>query len=252
MRFGCCAELEQIKMVQDAGYDYIELPVSCIDAEAPEQEFEQIMEDILSYDIPPEVWHHLLEKDMKVVGPETDPYRVERYIRTAFKRIEDLGGEVVVFGSAGARTIPDGFPRDEAIDQVVDFLSLAGQIAGQHGLYVAVEPLSSSQTNLINSLAETMEIVTLTGHPFVKVLTDFYEMQAIGESVESLVSVGADIIHAHTADTGRRRPGSGNLPQKSFLQTLKKAGYNDRVSVQCIFDDPKKEMKEAVEYLRSL
>lgn len=252
MRFGCCVELDQIELVQEAGYDYIELPVTCIDAEAPETEFEKIQDKILEYDIQPEVWHHLLEKDMMVVGQEIDNYRIERYIRTAFKRIEELGGEIVVFGSSVARTVPNGFPRDEAMDQIVEFLCLAGQIAGQHGLYIAVEPMSPSQTNIINSFSEAMDVVKRTGHPFVKVLADFYQMSEIGEPLSSLIDVGSDIIHAHTADTGRRIPGNGQLNHADFLKTLDSAGYNDRVSIQCVFVNPKNDMKVALDYLKSL
>lgn len=251
MRFGCCAELNQMKLVQDAGYDYIELPVKALTPECSECDFEKTMQEILKCDILPEVWHHLLENDMKVVGPETDPYRVERYVRTAFKRIEELGGEIVVFGSAEARRVPEGFSQDEAIDQIVEFLSLAGQIAGQHGLCVAVEPLSTMETNMINSFKQATDIVRLIGHPFVKVLADYYQMSEIGEPLSSLMIVGEDIVHAHTADKGRRTPGSGNLPQGEFLISLHAAGYDDRISVQSIFDDPAVDIPAALEHLKN-
>ena len=252
MKFGCCATLDQMKMVQQAGFDYIELPVSTIGAESPELVFEHVMDEILSFDIPPEVWHHLLEKDMKVVGPEVDIYRIERYLRTAFARIEELGGEVVVFGSASARTVPDGFTREEAVDQVVDFLSLAGGIAGSYGITIVIEPLGPHISNTITSFHEAAEVCKRISHPFVKVLADLYQMSEMGESTDKLIEVGQNIIHVHTSDTGRKRPGSGSLPHSEFIAALRKAGYDERVSVQCDFDNPLLEMQQSLEYLKSL
>ena len=126
MRFGCCVGLDKALIVQDAGYDYIELPVGTVKAESPDSDFEPVLDQVRSLEIVPEAWNCLLPGDLKVTGPEIDKYRMERYLRTAFERIEEIGGEVVVFGSGDARKVPDGFPMDEARDQIVEFVTLAG------------------------------------------------------------------------------------------------------------------------------
>lgn len=252
MRFGCCASLEQIAPIVEAGYDYIELPVATVKAESPDIEFEPVIERVKAAGIVPEAWNCLLPGDMKITGPEVDGYRLERYLRTAFERIEELGGEVVVFGSGGARRVPDGFPLEEAREQIIEFVTLAGQIAGTHGITIAIEPLNSRECNIINSVSEGLEYVRSADHPFVKVLADLYHMDEENEPILDIVEAGNELVHTHTADTGRLFPGSGCYPHRQFFETLRSIGYNNRMSVECRWNEFAAECKSALEFLRKL
>ena len=252
MRFGCCVGLDKMRIVQDAGYDYVELPVGTVKAESPDSEFGPVLEQVHSFELVPEAWNCLLPGDMKLTGPEVDRYRIERYLRTAFERIEELGGEVVVFGSGGARRVPDGFAVDEAREQIVEFVTLAGQIAGKHGIIIAIEPLNTKESNIINSVAEGLEFVRLADHPFVKVLADLYHIEEASEPIQDVVDAGNDLVHTHTADTGHLYPGSGSYPHTEFFEALRSIGYNDRMSVECIWNDFDAECPKALEFLRKL
>lgn len=252
MRFGCCADVSKVKAVQEAGYDYIELPVADVMPEQPDSEFDSVRQKLGEAEIVPEAWNCLLPKDLRVTGPEVDGYRLERFIRTAFWRIEELGGEIVVFGSGGARTVPEGFPMDEARDQIIEFLAMAGQVAGIHGITIVVEPLNKRESNIINSVPEAVEIMTAVGHPFVKVLADLYHIDEESQSLEDVLRAGDDLAHTHTADTGRLCPGTGSYPNADFIRMLKRIGYDERLSVECIFRDWDVEPRKALEYLREL
>lgn len=252
MRFGCCAGLEQIETVRDAGYDYVELAVGAVKPEQPDSEFEAIREALEESGICPEAWNCLLPGKMKVVGPEVDSYRIERYLRTAFARIEELRGEVVVFGSGAARMVPDGFPMDEANDQLIEFLTLAGQVGGAHGITIAVEPLNHRETNVLNSVRAGAEIVRAVSHPFVKLLVDLYHVQCQDEPLTDIAVGQGEFVHAHTADTDRFYPGSGSYPNREFIKALRAAGYDDRLSVECVWRDFDSECAKALDYLRGL
>lgn len=252
MRFGCAVKLEQIGCVQEAGYDYVELPVSTVRPESPDTEFEPVRDKILSFDIAPEAWGGLLPRDMKVTGPEVDKYRVERYLRTAFERIEELGGDIVVFGSATARRVPEGFPLDEARDQIVEFVTLAGLIAGSCGITIAVAPVNKNESNIINTLAEAVELTRAIDHPFVKVMADVYQMVEQGESFQDVIDAGNELVHVHTADTGKGYPGSGAFDHAGFFEVLRTIGYNDRMTVDCNWRDFPRESAKALEFLRGL
>ncbi|MCE5322728.1 sugar phosphate isomerase/epimerase [bacterium] len=223
MRFGCCANLDDIQAVQDAGYDYIELPAALVKAESPDSEFEETLALVRSYEIVPEVWNSLLLEDMKVTGPEVDTYRIERYMRTAFHRIEELGGEIVVFNSPDARNIPEGFSDDEARQQIIEFVTLAGRISGTHGITVAIQPISSAECNMVNTLADALQIVHDAHHPFVKLTADLYQMNQENEGLDQIIRARAEIVHVHTSD----------YSQPDFLEVLKEIGYNERISVNC-------------------
>lgn len=252
IRLGCCGGPDRLRQVQNAGYDYIEMPVAAVKPEQPDSEFEKVLEQVEDFDIVAEAWNCLLPKDLKVAGPEVDDYRVERYLRTAFERIEELGGEIVVFGSGGARRVPDGFSMEEARDQIVEFVTLAGQIAGKHGITVAVEPLNPRECNIVNTVAEALDIVRAADHPFVKALADLYHMDEQSEPVSAILAAGDNLAHTHTADTGRLYPGSGSYPHAEFFAALRNIGYEGRLSVECTFNDWDTEPRKALEFLRSV
>jgi len=250
MRFGCCGELDRFQIIQDAGYDYVELPVWIVKPESSDSEFDAVREQLEDFDIFPEAWNCLLPRDMKVTGPEVDKYRIERYLRTAFERIEELGGEIVVFGSGRARKVPEGFPMDEARQQFIEVATLAGQIAGKHGITIAIEPLHCGETNIINSVREGMEIVEAADHPFVKILADLYHIDEEREPIQHVLDAGDDLVHTHTADTDRFYPGSGSLPHTEFFGALRNIGYDDRMTVECNFKDFPTECVKALEFLK--
>jgi sugar phosphate isomerase/epimerase len=252
MRFGCCVGLDRMQRVQDAGYDYIELTVGTVKPEQADSEFEPVRELLDSFDIRPEAWNCLLPGSLKMVGLEVDLYRAERYLRTAFQRIEEVGGETVVFGSGGARRVPDGFPMDEARDQLCEALTLAGQVAGAYGITIALEPLASTATNIINTLPQGADLVKRVDHPFVRLLADLQHMVDEGEPTSVIGALDVEIVHAHTADTDRLYPGSGSYPTREFIQALKAAGYDDRLSVECVWRDFDTECPKALEFLREL
>jgi len=252
MRFGCCCKLDQAQVVQEAGYDYLEFPVNTVVPEKPDEDFEPVREKVLSFDIVPEAWNCLLPSDLKVTGPEVDNYRLERFLRTVFERIEELSGEVVVFGSGGARKVPDGFSREEAKDQIIQFVTLAGQLAGIHGINIAIEPLNTKETNIINSVKEGVEYVEAADHPFVKVLADLYHVVLENEPISDVVEAGDALIHTHTADTGRYYPGSGSYDHSGFFEGLRSIGYNDRMSVECTWRDFPAECGKALVFLRTI
>lgn len=252
MRIGCCANLDQVQALQDAGYDYVELPVNTVRPEQPDSEWEPVLKTIDEFAIRPEAWNCLLPGDLLVVGPEVDLYRFERYLRSAFERIEQVGGEVVVFGSGGARTAPQGFPIDEARDQFAEALTVAGRVAGTYGITVAIEPLFCKATNVVNSLTEGAEMVKKVNHPFVKLLADLFHMEEENEPTSVIPALGVEFVHAHTADTERLAPGTGSYPNREFIAALRAAGYDNRLSVECVWKDFDSECVKSLEYLRGL
>lgn len=252
MRIGCCAGLDKIDVVQEAGYDYIEPPVGTVLPERPESEFEAVLAAMAGYTIRPEAWNCLVPGDIKLTGPSVDLYRIERYLRTAFSRIAKLGGEVVVFGSGGARNIPEGFDVTMARGQILEFIALCGAVAGEHSLTIAIEPLNRKESNVINSVAEAVEFAEMAARPEVKALADLYHIDEEHEPLSHVARAGSYLAHCHTADTGRYAPGSGAYDHVGFFRAMKEAGYDKRVSIECGWNDFDSELKPTLHFLRSV
>ena len=250
MKFGCCTDINGIGVVEAAGYDYVELPMVALLGEKPDSEFAPIGDAIAAHSIKPEAWNILLPGDMKVTGPEVDIYRINRYLHTSFERVSGLGGQIVVFGSGNARNIPNGFPIEEAHIQLAEFLDVAADAANRYGLKIAIEPLNRKESNIINSVAEALELAIAVGRPEVRVLADLYHIDEEREPLSHVADAALWLLHAHTADTGRYRPGSGSYDNLGFIRTLLNMGYDGRMSVECKWNDFASEAPLALEFLR--
>lgn len=223
MRFGFYANPDDFASVKDAGFDFIELPVSIVKGEMPDSEFERVAEVFNEHKADCEVWHNMLPEDIKIVGEDVDLYRAERYLRTAFERIGELGGEVVLFDSPISRYIPQDFEYEEANEQLVRFLSMAGQIAGSYGITIGVLPISSEKVNNINTISEAVKLVNEVSHPFVMLAVDLSELESenggvydkIKDSLEYLIYV---------------RVGSKAVPA-NVISKLIDSNYVERISI---------------------
>src|SRR5439155_26894583 len=122
-----------------AGFDYLELSTSEI-AALSDAEYESAVARIRQLGLPVPVTNLFLPATLKVTGPEADRDEQIRYVRKAFARLSRLGTGIVVFGSGGARRVPDGFSKDEAFKQLVEFGRRIAVEAGSHNITIAVEP----------------------------------------------------------------------------------------------------------------
>jgi sugar phosphate isomerase/epimerase len=223
MKFGFYANLENLELAKDVGFDFVELPVSIVRGELPDIDFEEIAELVQNSKVSSEVWYNMLPEDIKVVGDEVDLYRVERYLRTAFERIGELGGEIVVFDSPVSRNIPSDFDTKEANEQLIKFLSLAGQIAGSNGITIGVMPVSADKVNNINSIDEAAKLVEEVGHPFVMLAVDLSELQSENGSVYDKIKDALEhLIYV--------RIGSNAVPAQ-VISKLIDIDYVERVSI---------------------
>src|SRR5437016_4457639 len=107
MRFGVCAGIEAVALLAEAGYDYVELSVAGdLIPEGDAVAWAEKCRAIEAMPLRPEAFNSFVRSG-KIVGPEADRERLRRYVQTALERAAAVGGKVIVFGSGGARHIPD-------------------------------------------------------------------------------------------------------------------------------------------------
>ena len=252
MRFGVCAGLDALETLALAGFDYIEPPVvGLLQLEQPETEILPPLVSVFA-DAPlqPEAFNLFLPGDLKVVGPDTDEYQQALYLDAAFQRVAKLGGKVVVFGSGGARRIPDGWPPATAYDQIIHFLRQCGISAGHFGVTVAVEPLNSGECNFINSVAEAAALAQEVNHLNIGVLSDLYHITQDSQGYDETRDAISWLRHVHVAGLGRRAPTAADYEYlRDYFAVLKAAGYNGRVSIEANWDNLAEQAAEAREVL---
>lgn len=249
MQIGCCCPVEQSLTAQAAGFDYLECPLVSLLADEDETAFAPVLAAYQAVPLPVRAFNIFLPRDLKVVGPEVDRERVQRYVRVALARAQRVGAHLVVFGSGAARQVPEQFPRSEAVAQLVQFLDDVAGVAAETGITIAIEPLNRKESNIINSVAEAVELARQVGRPEIRVLADFYHMAEEDEPLEHLVKYKDWLAHIHVADTGRLAPGTGEYPYGRFAGQLAQAGYEGMVSIECRWNDFAAEAGPAVQFL---
>ena len=254
---GCCASIDEVQTVADAGGAYAEISIGgFLIPEEPDDVFAENLAKAKASPIPIISGNGYYPGSIKLTGPDADLDRAVNYARTAIERAEQVGLKYMVLGSGGAREIPEGFPYEEAEAQFVQLLSEMGPIAAEHGIVIVIEPLRPQETNFINSVREGTAICRKVNHPNVCVLADFYHMAQAGEDAGAIVEAGSLLRHCHIAECEERTaPGVNGDDFTPYFQALQQIGYEGNISIECGWSDEQlapafAEMKRQIKSLK--
>jgi D-psicose/D-tagatose/L-ribulose 3-epimerase len=251
VRVGYCVGLKDVAAAKAAGFDYVELSTTEI-ATLSDADFEKAAADLKQTGISAPVTNLFLPRTLKVTGPEIDREQQMAYVRKAFARLSRLGTEIVVFGSGGARQVPDGFDKAEGWKQLVEFGQRVAPEAKAAGITIAIEPLRRQETNIVNSAREGLELVKAIGHPNFELMIDFYHLASEQEDPAIVLEADRHIRHLHVANPqGRVFPLSWNeFDYAPFFANLRKIGYDKRISVEGSTKDLPADAPRAIDLLR--
>ena len=251
VQVGYCTRLANLEAAKAAGFDYVELATSEI-AALSDAEFEQAAARIRQAGLPVPATNLFLPATLKVTGPEIDRDQQMAYVRKAFARLEQIGTTIVVFGSGGARQVPAGFSKDEALRQLVEFGRRIAPEARARGITIAVEPLRPEETNIINSAAEGLALVEAIDDPNFQLMVDFYHLASVKEDPSIVVRARDHLRHLHMANPdGRVFPrAAGEYDYAPFFAALRTIGYDRRISVEASTKDFTGDAPQAITFLR--
>jgi len=251
VKVGYCTSWKNLAAAKAAGFDYVELATTEI-AALSDEEFEHARSVVTEIGLPTPASNLFLPATLKVTGPEIDVDRQVAYVTKAFDRVARLGVDTVVFGSGGARRVPDGFARDAAFRQLVEFGRRVAPLARARGVTVAVEPLRREETNIINSAAEGLELVEAVADANFQLMVDFYHLASEHEDPRIIVRARAHLRHLHMANpAGRVFPRTADeFDYAPFFANLRAIEYHRRVSIEASTTDLQADAPRAIELLR--
>lgn len=262
LRFGVASfmtvdPLADVEKLAAAGAEYAEPSLSktmtlddaAFEAARRRVEGSPIRVESMNWFVPPEV---------RLTGPEGDAAKGRAYAERALARAETLGAKRIVFGSPGARNVPEGFPMDKARDQLKTFLGGCGEIIASrgYGMHICVEPLNRGNSNIINTTAEGAALVRDLAHPKVRLMVDFYHW-AIEKEPAATIAAAADLIeHMHFSRTDEARTyprDPGEDPRYAvFFDAVRGIGYSGRMSLEGNVTDLVAEARSGLGCLRAL
>jgi sugar phosphate isomerase/epimerase len=243
---------EEPEQARAAGFEFGEIGLRDVVA-LSDAEFEQLRNRLRALPLPIRVAINFLPADLLVVGPKVDRKAQDEYLGRALARAERLGIGLVIFASGKSRHFPDGFAREQAFDQLVEFSRRAATAAQKHKLALAVEPLDAPETNTINTVAEAVKLVDEVAHPAFGVAVDYYHLTLAREPPAAILAAGKHLRHVRLANpAGRAFPmAAGEADYAGFFGALRKVGYRGGIGVEAHSTDFAHEAARSVAFLRT-
>ena len=162
---------------------------------------------------------------------------------------------VMVFGSPKQRATGPGVNREQAIKYLTDGLAAAAPQAAARKITICMEALDHGQTDVVNTLAESVAVVKQVRHPAIQTMFDYHNVGDEKEPSEVLVRRYYPMIrHIHINEMDGRHPGTGKYDFVPVLKVLKEKKYAGWVSLE-VFDfklGAERIAREAIEYIRGV
>ena len=256
MRFALCNEVlqpmpfaQQCALAAALGYDALEVapftladdPMAISDTQAGV--FRRVAEDA-GVTISGLHWLLVAPAGLSIVSADT---ALRERTTAVMERLVELcalmGGRYLVHGSPKQRSVPAGDTAAAALDRARGCLARAARRAEACGVTYCIEPLSTRETDLVNTVAQAVALVEQVGTPAFKTMIDCSAAgQVEAEPVAALMArwmPTGHIAHVQVNDPNRRGPGQGEMafaPILSMLKRMQAAGHYDGVVAVEPFD----------------
>jgi D-psicose/D-tagatose/L-ribulose 3-epimerase len=149
----------------------------------------------------------------------------------------DLGGSYMIFGSPKQRNAK-GITVEEAKKHFAEGLASVADHAQRCDIKILIEPLGRRTTDVVNTMAEAMELVQRVDHPAIEGMFDFNNTPHETEPFDVLLRRHFDhIYHIHVQEQGGKHLGTGTAVNDyvEAFQALKDLRYDKWISLE-VFD----------------
>ena len=158
---------------------------------------------------------------------------VER-LRWAVRCLEAMGGEVL----AGPFHQPLGdFTGEPATaeerERLVAVHQQAADFAAEKGVKLSIEPLNRFECYILNTVAESAELVRRVGRPGYGLLYDTFHANIEEKDPVGVIAPNLGAInHVHLSENDRGTPGKGHVPFLETLRAFKRGGYQGWFAIE--------------------
>jgi sugar phosphate isomerase/epimerase len=252
MRFTICSEIfkewplpKAFAYAREAGYEAMEIApftlaplVTAVNAER-RREIRRMAGDA-GIAISGIHWVLAYTEGMHVNHPDAAQRGKARdYLAAAVDFCADLGGTHLIFGSPQRRNIQPGDTFELAADRTLETFRLPTRVAEDRGVTICMEPLSPTETNFLNTAADTIALARRMESPAFKIMLDVKAMLSESTPLPDIVRASkGEFAYFHANDKNLKGPGFGEVDFKPIAEVLREVGYEGHVSVEVFnFDE---------------
>ena len=222
---------ERLKKAADYGYRGVELIVS----DPARLDVQQLLSQLKAHGLVPvavATGFVAGSRGLTLVSSDENIHaRAAALLRELVEFAARLGCELVTIGGFRGRAADAG-GSENAKRQIHAALAGADPLAQQLGVTIALEPLRSSEFDLLNNAQEVCDLIDAGGYKAVGLLLDVYHMAEEPDLLDAFRKYRDRLFHVHLADTDRKALGSGKVDFMAIEQTLKELDYTGWQSVE--------------------
>jgi len=143
-------------------------------------------------------------------------------------------GSHVTIGSLRATDLP--LNKAQYMNELASALFPCVEYARRNGVVLILEALNRYEVCQLHSAQEMMDYMAFSDAPEnVGVLWDlFHASIEDADFSQAIATLSARLRHVHLADSNRGFPGYGHVPLDEVYTTLRRAGYQGAVSLECL------------------
>ena len=266
MKFAICQELfegwewdRQCRFISECGYTGIEIAPYTL-AEHPTQldadQRKQLRSAAEGNGLEVVGLHWLLARTegLHLTSDQSDVrHATAAYLADLADLCADLGGSVLVFGSPPQRNLQEGITRASAFDAAVEVFRECLPRFAERDVTLCMEPLTTKETDFINSCAEADELISAVDHPRMALHQDVKAMLSEESGIPELIGKYKHLTrHFHVNDSNLLGPGMGETDFAPIFSALIDSGYEGWVSVEVFDYSPGCETiaTQCIEYMR--
>jgi sugar phosphate isomerase/epimerase len=238
---------EAVKAAADAGFKYIEVPVTTwrIDpVTVTRNEVAEVKATLEAGGVEASSLGMIWPRDYGMVAASAaERDRNLNYAGKLFAFSAELGVKLLNLGGS-ARSAPSNMPYIEGLDEFVQFWRQACKSAEDLGVTVCIEDLvRSHEMNIGNTSKEIIDLVEAVGSPSFQINAQVHQMAYTDlDVVEALRASRGMVKLVHIADVAGFNavmdpimflsPGRGRLDFASVLRAFKEIGYDGEFCVE--------------------
>ncbi len=216
-----------------------------------EANFQQNLLKLNALKTPIYAYNIFLPGDLKLVGPNVDEKAILEYTENTLRRMSQTGTKLIIWGSGGARKLPEGFDREIATKQFIYIAKKIAQVAQKYDITLSLELLNKTECNFINSVKECLYIVKKVNHPNLRLNVDIYHMLKEGEGPKIIAKTKKYLNHVEIAERdGRTAPGVQGTDFKPYLKELAKINYHQKIVIEGRWNNLSEIAKMSHDYLQ--
>jgi len=226
--------LDLIDRVKSMGLDFIEIPLTRLDkfdAAAVNKRLDSAGLGVVTSTALP-VEFDITSDDAAVRAGGVE-YLKGCIRATAAIGAESFSGVIYSAHARAARARPTG----EIWQRSAEALREAGEVAGDLGVLVGIEPVNRYETFLVNTCAQALRLKEMIGLDCIKVHLDTYHMNIEEKDFhDATILAGDDLIHYHLCENDRGIPGTGLVDWDGVFGGLAEIDYRGNAALESFVD----------------